>query len=137
MNMRSVWSSLAASAIVLVAGTAFSGGGVVNELVDFNQATGELSAYPAGSQSVATYLHRPSTIHLPSIGSFTPPDPCTGLADAWNITVVFDERHNTTSTFVFEALLTIMSDFQCHATVSTTTGSGTLPDIVTIAPTTP
>ncbi len=137
MNMRTIWSSLAASAIVLATGTAFSGGGVVNELIDFDQSTGQLSAYPAGSQSIATYLHRPSTVHLPSVGVFTPPDPCTGLADAWNLTVKYDDRHDTNSTFVFEALLTIMSDFKCSATVTTTNGSGTTPDLVTIAPTSP
>jgi hypothetical protein len=134
MNMRTIWSSLAASAIVLVTGTAFSGGGTtsINQLVDFDQATGILSAYPA-NQPLATYLHRSTTIHLPSIGSFTPPDPCTGLADAWNFTVEYDKRRDTNSTFVFEALLTIMSDFQCHASVTISNPVGT-PPIVDIAP---
>jgi hypothetical protein len=132
MNMRSVWSALAASSVLLVAGTAFSGGGgIVNELVEFNEQTGELSAYPAGVQTIATYMHRPSTIHLPSVGIFTPPDPCTGLADAWNFTVKYDEKRDVNSKFVFEALLTIMSDFQCHATVTTATNGV---DLVTIAP---
>jgi len=134
MNMRRLWSGLAASAVILVAGTAFSGGGIVNELISFDETTGALAAYPAGSQSPATYMHRPSTIHLPSVGVFTPPDPCTGLADAWNLTVKYDERHDTNSRFVFEALLTVMSDFQCHATVTTATNGV---DLVTIAPTTP
>ena len=52
-------SGLAASAVMLAAGAAFSGGPATttdNRLVDFDQSTGELSGYPAGG----------SAAHLPA-----------------------------------------------------------------------
>jgi hypothetical protein len=120
-----LWSGLCASGAMLATGAAFSGGTTTNDnrLVDFNQSTGELSAYPAGG-SLSTYLHRPTTVHLPgNLGRYTPPDPCRPLAEAWNFTVEYDEHRGVTSTYVFEALLTLMSDLQCHATVTSTSGS--------------
>ena len=137
--MRIVWSSLAASAVLLVAGTAFPGGGATtdNQLIDFNQSTGELWGIPKGAPGVATYLHDASTVHaLADLKGFTPPDPCRGLAEAWNATARYEaSREGKTgreTTFVFEILLTLMSDFKCSATVTSSTG--TPQPIVVIAP---
>ena len=68
MKMRIVWSGLAACAVVLATGTGMSGPTPMatsdNELVDFDPATSQLSAYPAGG-ALTTYLHQPTTVHLP------------------------------------------------------------------------
>ena len=129
------WSGLSASAVLLAAGAAFSGGATTsnNMLVDYVQATRHLSAYPAGG-GLTTYLHDPAAIHgLANLSHFAPPDPCFPLANAWNLTVEFDQRYGVTSTFVFDVLLTVMSDLQCHATIASTSGAPAL--IVTITPT--
>jgi hypothetical protein len=139
MKARMMWSVLAASTVMLVAGTAFSGGGVTtdNELVDFNQATGELLAYPK-NEPLATYLHLPDTHHvLADLGRFAPPDPCRELAHTWNQVVRYDAHKGVQSNFVFEILLTLMSDYQCRATVTSNgppTPNNPVP-IVSIAPT--
>lgn len=135
--MRVLWSGLAASAVLLATGTALPGGSTAttdNQLVDFNEQTGELWAYPKG-QTLATYLHGPKTVHvLADLSKFLPPDPCFGLAQAWNATVRWEERHGdrAESRFVFQVLLTLMSNFQCRATVTSSTG--TPQPIVVIAP---
>ena len=139
--MRMVWSSLAASAVLLVAGTAFPGSGGVNQLVDFNQSTGELWAIPSGATTPATYLHDASTSHgIADLKGFTPPDPCRGLAEAWNATVRYENTHEgqtgRETTFVFEVLLTLMSDFKCNATLTTST-SGTPSTTQTLSAVTP
>jgi hypothetical protein len=134
MKTRLLWSGLVASAVVLATGTAFSGGAGTSDnlLVDFNQATGELLGYPNGG-GLTTYLHTPQTHHvIADLSHFAPPDPCRELAHTWNKVVRWDERKNVTSTFVFEVLLTLMSDYQCHATV--TSIDGTPQPIVYIAP---
>ncbi|HEX3344990.1 MAG TPA: hypothetical protein VHS09_10480 [Polyangiaceae bacterium] len=120
-----LWSGLSASAIVLAGGAALSGGATTsnNLLVDYDQKTHQLSAYPAGA-ALTTYLHQPTTVHLAgNLTKFAPPDPCRPIAELWNLTVQDDERFGVTSTFIFDALLTIMSDLQCHATVTSTTGA--------------
>lgn len=138
MKMRIVWSGLAASAVVLATGTGMSGPTPLatssNQLVDFDPTTSQLSAYPAG-EALTTYLHQPTTVHLPgNIFTFTPPDPCRPIVEAWNVTVEYDDKRGVTSTFVFEALLSLMSDFQCHATITNPTTGNPLP-IVYITPT--
>jgi hypothetical protein len=137
MKARMMWSVLAASAVMLAAGTAFSGGGVTtdNELVDFDRTTGELWAYPSG-QPLATYLHRPDTVHvLADLSRFTPPDPCRELAHTWNQVVKFDTHKHVTSTVIFEILLTLMSDFQCRANVTSPPPTNGVPSpIMFIAP---
>jgi hypothetical protein len=128
------WSGLSASVVMLAAGAAFSGGATTSEnmLVDYVQATRHLSAYPAGHSSPTTYLHDPGAVHaLANLSHFAPPDPCFPLANAWNLTVEFDQHYGVTSTFVFDVLLTVMSDLQCHATV---TASGAVQRIVFITP---
>jgi hypothetical protein len=130
------WSGLSASAVLLAAGAAFSGGATTsdNTLVDYVQATRHLSAYPAGQSSPTTYLHDPAAVHaLANLTRFAPPDPCLPLANAWNLTVEFDQHYGVTSTFVFDVLLTVMSDLQCHATIAST--SGAVQPIVVITPT--
>ena len=130
------WSGLSASAVLLAAGAAFSGGPTTSDnlLVDYVQATRHLSAYPAGHSSPTTYLHDPGAIHgLANLSHFAPPDPCFPLANAWNLTVEFDQQYHVRSTFVFDVLLTVMSDLQCHATVTST--SGAVQPIVVITPT--
>jgi hypothetical protein len=135
MKIRMLWSGLAASAVLLAAGTALPGGTAStteNQLVDFNQSTGELWAYPTG-KPITTYLHGKHTVHaLADLSRFLPPDPCMGLAQAWNATVAYDDGHQVRSAFVFEVLLTLMSDFQCRATVTST--NGTPQPIVVITP---
>jgi len=130
-----LWSGLSASAIMLAGGAAFTGGATTSDnlLVDYNQKTRELSAYPTGG-ALATYLHQPTTVHLAgNLTHFAPPDPCRPIAELWNLTVQDDERFGVTSTFIFDALLTIMSDLQCHATVTSTNGA--VQPIVVITPT--
>jgi hypothetical protein len=130
-----VWSGLSASVVMLAGGAAFSGGPTTsdNRLVDYDQKSRELSAYPAGG-SLTTYLHQPATVHaLANLSHYAPPDPCIPLATLWNLTVQDDSRFGVTSTFVFDVLLTLMSDLQCRATVTST--SGAPQPIVTITPT--
>jgi hypothetical protein len=132
MKMRVVCSGLAASAVLLVSGVAFSGGPTPVQLMDFDRTTGELWGYPQG-QPLATYLHQPTTLHEKAILSrFHPPDPCLPLAHVWNVVVEYDQRTGQVSTPVFDALLDVMSRFQCSATIDA--GSGSPQPIVTIAP---
>ena len=137
MKIHVLLSGLAAGAVMLSAGAAFSGGSTTAKarLVDFDPSTGHLSAYPTGG-ALTTYLHDGKTVHaMADLTKLTPPDPCHGLAAAWNATVVYDTRHDVTSTFIFEALLSVMSDFQCSASVTSTSGSPN--PIVVISPTAP
>jgi hypothetical protein len=130
-----VWSGLSASVVMLAGGAAFSGGPTTsdNRLVDYDQKSRELSAYPAGG-ALTTYLHQATTVHaLANLSHYAPPDPCIPLATLWNLTVQDDSRFGVTSTFVFDVLLTLMSDLQCRATVTST--SGAPQPIVTITPT--
>jgi hypothetical protein len=142
MKIRMLWSALAASSVLLVAGTALPGGPMAttnNELVDYNQQTGELWAYPSG-QGLATYLHDGKTVHVAAdLTHFLPPDPCFGLAHAWNNAVAWEDRNageknHVAVKFVFEVLLTLMSNFQCRASVTSSTNGSPQP-IVVIAPT--
>jgi hypothetical protein len=135
MKVRHAWSVLAASATLLVSGAAFSGPATttVNELLDFNSTTGELWAYPQG-RPLATYMHRTTTTHLlANLTPFLPPDPCLPLARAWNFTVRFDARFHVRSTFVFELLLTTMSNFRCSASVTADLGGAT-PPMISVGP---
>ncbi|HEY8039439.1 MAG TPA: hypothetical protein VIF15_06580 [Polyangiaceae bacterium] len=135
MKTRWVWSGLTASAVMMATGLAFSGGTTTSDaqLMDFNQATGELWAYPDG-QALSTYLHEPRTRHvLADLARFAPPDPCRPLAEAWNFTVRYDQRFGVRSTFVFDVLLVTMAEFQCRATVTSVAGQPQ--PIVIITPT--
>ena len=135
MKIHALWSGLAASAVMLVAGAAFSGGtGVDNRLFAYDQATGHLTGLPLVTGGVlTTYLHDATTVHVAAdLTKFLPPDPCLPVADAWNATVRYDERHHRTSTFVYDALLVLMSDLQCRASV--TSISGTPAPITVIGP---
>jgi hypothetical protein len=130
-----LWSGLSASAVTLAGGAAFSGGASTSDnlLVDYDQTTRQLSAYPAGA-ALTTYLHQPTTVHAAgNLSKYAPPDPCKPIAELWNLTVEDDARFGVQSTFIFDALLTIMSDLQCHATVTSTTGAPA--PIVVITPT--
>lgn len=136
MKNRIVISALAISAVTLAAGAAFSGGSKSsdNELVDFDQSTGHLWAVPQqGNQNAALFQHTPQTIHLEgSIGRFEPPDPCDELVRLWNFTVHYDHHFRTDSRGVYEALLQLMAQDRCIATI--TSGSGNPPTITSIAP---
>jgi hypothetical protein len=137
MKVRYAWGVLAAAATLLVSGAAFSGNAStsVDELMDFDTATGELWAYPSGAP-LATYIHTTTTQHLVAdLSTFLPPDPCIPLAVGWNFVVRFDARFHVRSTFVFERLLTTMSAFRCHAAVTAPTGSGSTPPIISVGPT--
>jgi hypothetical protein len=137
MKLRHACSVLAASAVLLVSGAAFSGAHVttVDQLLDYNTSTGELWAYPQGG-SLATYLHSTTTQHrIANLEPFLPPDPCLPLARAWNFVVRYDIHHHVQSTYVFDILLARMSEFQCHASVTTPRNlTGTTPPIVSVAP---
>jgi hypothetical protein len=138
MFQRTIVCAGAAAAVLLLSGAAFPGGVTtsINELVEFNESTGELWAYPKG-QPMAIYRHTRDTRHLlADLSRFTPPDPCFPLAVAWNRTVRYDERHHVQSTFLFEAILSLQSRFQCNATVtSTDIATSSPPPIVQILPT--
>ncbi len=124
MSARTLWSALVASAVVLATGTGITAGGTTtnNQLVDFNQQTGELWGYPTG-QPLATYLHGPQTVHLQAdLTRFAPPDPCRVFAQIWNDTIKFDDKHGVESTQVFNVLLTLQSDFQCSASINSDNG---------------
>jgi hypothetical protein len=126
---------LAASAVLLGAGAAFSGGTSTTnvELVDFNRYTGELFAYPKG-RPLVTFLQTGRTVHLPTdLIAFTPPDPCLPLAVAWNNTVEFDRTNDVTSTAVFDVLLGVQSNFGCRAVV-TSINTGAVRPILSITP---
>jgi len=121
-----LWSGLSASVVMLAGGAALSGPPtpIDNRLLDYDQATRQLHGLPPSPANPAIYLHEPSTKHLlADLTKFAPPDPCYPLAEAWNLTVQYDQRYGVTSTFVFDTLLTIMSDFSCHAGVTSTGGT--------------
>lgn len=133
--MRIVSSALAITAVTLVAGVAFSGGSKTadNELVDFDSNTGHLWAVPQNQQNVSLYQHTPQTIHLEgSLGRFEPPDPCDELVHLWNFSVHYDRRFQTDSRGIYEALLALMAQNKCSATI--TSGTGSPPSITSIAP---
>jgi hypothetical protein len=127
MSKRGFVCGAAVSAVLLVSGAAFSGGQTtsVDQLLDFDRATGELWASPPG-RSVAIYQHSVNTRHLVAdLSRFLPPDPCTPLARVWNIAVAHEERTGRVNPVHFEVLLELMSRFQCSATITTTTTTTT------------
>jgi hypothetical protein len=135
MKMRIVSSALAVTAVTFVAGAAFSGHQTanVNQLMDFDQSSGKLWAYPE-HQPLATYQHTPTTRHLEGDErGFEPPDPCFELTHMWNYAVTYDRRFHTDSRPIFEALIGLMASNRCSATVTSTSGSP--PPIESIAPT--
>jgi hypothetical protein len=136
MKMRLVLSGLAAGAVMLSAGAAFSGGITTNtaQLVSFDSSTGELWAVPSG-QNLTSYLNQKVTAYVAAdLRLFEPPDPCFPPVAAWNFTVAYDQRHHTHSTFIYELLLGVMSDLQCSANVTSST-NGTPQPLVAITPT--
>jgi hypothetical protein len=136
MFQRTIVCAGVTAAVLLLSGAAFSGGVTtsINELVEFNESTSELWAYPKG-HPMAIYRHTPETRHLlADLSRFTPPDPCFPLAVAWNRTVNYDERHHVQSTFLFEAILGLQSRFQCNATVTSTDNTTAPQPIVQIMP---
>ncbi len=134
MKIRLV-SGLAAGAVLLFAGAAFSGGVSTHAatLVDFDETTSELWALPSG-QPLTSYLNEARTQYLPAnLTAYEPPDPCLPPAATWNLTFLYDARHHTTSTFMYTALLKVMSQFACGARVTALT-SGTPQPLVAVAP---
>jgi hypothetical protein len=128
---------LAASAVMLVAGTAFSGGNAAttdNELVDFNQKTGELWAFPQG-QSMQLYLHSHHSRHaVADLSRYLPPDPCLPIAEVWNELVATETNNGIRNVVVFGALLQLMTRFQCRASVTSVSDGASPQPIVVIAP---
>jgi hypothetical protein len=132
MKMRSLVSTFAAGAVLLMTGAAFSGSTSTNDaqLVSFDRTTSTLWALPTGLP-LASYLNQPVTTYVAAdLASFEPPDPCIPLVRAWNFTVDFDKHTGRTSTFVFEVLLDAMSDLSCHATVTSNPVTSPQPLIV-------
>jgi hypothetical protein len=123
MKKRALVCGAAVSAVLFVSGAAFSGGGLsasVDQLMDFDRSTGELWAIPPG-QAVRAYVHTSQTAHLPAdLSRFLPPDPCLPLARVWNIAVARGTNENGRAhARLFQALLGLMSDFECSATITT------------------
>jgi hypothetical protein len=138
MRKRVLLGGVAAAAVLLFSGAAFSGGDITTEdlLQDFDSQTHILWGYPQGQQNPSQYLHSVLTEHLAAdLSRFHPPSPCFPLAIAWNLTVEFDKIFHVQSTAVFEALLTVMSTDQCSATVTSTNGQPN--PLVQIAPSAP
>jgi hypothetical protein len=140
MKVRKLlWSGLATSAVLFTAGAAISGDPATtttNLLVAYNDITKELSGIPTGEPGAVIYLHDATTVHIAGdLTRFTPPDPCLPIAETWNAVVAYDDRIGRTSTYVFDALLFVMSDLHCSASVTAT--DGTPQPIVVIAPTAP
>jgi hypothetical protein len=137
MRIRMLFSGLAASAVLLAAGTAFSGGNAAttdNTLVDFNQKTGELWGFPPG-QITQVYLHDHHSRHeLADLTRFLPPDPCLPIAEVWNELVATERNNGIRNVIVFGALLDLMARFQCRATVTSVTDGSSPQPIVVIAP---
>jgi hypothetical protein len=134
MKIRIVPSALAISAVTLIAGAAFSGGHQTSDshIVDFEQNTGRLWAVPQNG-NVSEYQHTPQTLHLEGdLGRFIPPDPCDELGHLWNFTVRYDRHYHTDSRPVYEALLGLMAQNACGATITSTSGSP--PPLTSIAP---
>lgn len=134
MKMRFV-SGLAAGAVLLVSGAAFSGGVVTNAatLVNFDETTSELWALPNG-QPLTAYLNQQFTAYLPAnLAAYEPPDPCLPPAVAWNFTVAYDQVHHTHSTFVYNVLLQVQAQLGCGARVTSLT-SGTPQPLLAITP---
>ncbi len=127
----------AVGAVLLFSGAAFSGGPTssVDKLMDFNQSTGELLAYPQG-MPLSAFLHSPATQHLlADLTKFLPPDPCTPLARIWNTAVNVETETGLKFPVVFEFLLVLMTDAQCKATITTTNIPSTAAQpMITIAP---
>jgi hypothetical protein len=130
MKKQLALGGLAATAIMLVSGAAFSG--AVNtmpsaEIVEFSPPTHELFASVSGVINV--FLHEPGTVHLPAIfgpGSH-PPDPCFGLGLTWDGVVFADTLTHTQNTVAFEALLGLMAGFQCKAEITSDVVTGSTP----------
>lgn len=136
MKMRSLVSTFAAGAVMLIAGAAFSGGTTTNDaqLVSYDRTTSELWALPTGLP-LTSYLNQQFTSYVAAdLASFEPPDPCIPVSDAWNFVVAYDARTGQKSTFVFEMLLGVMSDLGCHASVTSLT-SGSPQPLIVIQPT--
>jgi hypothetical protein len=135
MKMRSLVSTLAAGAVMMIAGAAFSGGTATNpaELVSYDRANSMLWALPSGLP-LSSYLNQKLTTYLEAdLTAFEPPDPCIPAVAAWNFTVNYDKRTGQKSTLVFELLLTAMSDLSCHATVTSVPGGSPSP-LVAVQP---
>jgi len=136
MKMRSLVSTLAAGAVLMVTGAAFSGGTSTSaaQLVSFDRPTSTLWALPTG-QPLSSYLNQKLTTYIAAdLTAFEPPDPCVPAVEAWNFLVDYDEHTGQKSTFAFEILLGVMSDLSCHATVTSVT-SGSPQPLVAIQPT--
>jgi hypothetical protein len=136
MKMRLVTSGLVATAIMLGAGAAFSGGISTSpaQLLSFNRTTSELQALPAGG-TVTTYLNQVFTSYVQAnLNGFEPPDPCIPQAAAWNFMVAYDAAHHVQSRFVFEILLGSMAALGCNANVTSITNGAPQP-LLAIQPT--
>ncbi len=138
MGKRWLLSGLAAGAVLLVSGAAFSGNQqtTLDQLQDFDQQLHVLWAYPQGQQIPQDYQHSQATVHLlANLAKLHPPEPCFPLVLAWDFQVRWDQHHGTNSTAVFEFLLTLMSALQCSAEI--TSASGSPPPMISIQPTAP
>jgi hypothetical protein len=128
----------AVGAVLLFSGAAFSGGSTtsLDQLMDFDRTTGELLAYPQG-MPLSTFIHSANTLHLVAdLSKFLPPDPCIPLARVWNRVVRIETRTGLRFPVVFEILLSLMSDLQCKASITTTNVPSTVAQpMISIAPT--
>jgi hypothetical protein len=127
----------AVGAVLLSSGAAFSGGTTTShdQLMSFDRTSGELLAYPQG-MALSAFIHSPATQHaLADLTKFLPPDPCTPLARVWNRVVTIETETGLRFPIVFEILLTLMTDAQCNASITTTNvPSITAQPMISIAP---
>ena len=136
MKVTKVFGVLAAGAVLFAAATGLTSDRETRRttLADYDMQSGELWAYrPNGT--LTTYLNQATTEYLEAdLSSYEPPDPCLRLADAWNRTVEYDQKHGKTSTQMFDRLLEAMSARGCSADLTSVTSGSPYP-LVKITPT--
>jgi hypothetical protein len=129
--LRKLHAILVSLSILFVAGVAFSDAPFDAQVMDFDETTNVLFARPIPGNAFGTFNHTATTIHFagPPI-HFFPPNPCRGVATAWNDHVA-QSNGGKNETHAFGILLGHLAQFQCNVTMSTVNGTN---DIQAIAP---
>lgn len=135
MRARNYFSVLAATAVLTIAGAAFSGptvppSGLTVHLMDFDQVNGELLGYPDGNPPLSWYRHTRATQHLHArvrgFGLFGrrhdhPPSPCAPLSEVWNMAVDYERAHPAAASNSndFGVLIALLAEHKCSAVIVT------------------